>query len=91
LLSVEYIATPPLIYEALEYIPLDTPRQERRDCLERQGELGAIITDNQKRVYFQEVNNEGNNGKGKKKKVIELDSKNNSVVEGRAAVRPEED
>ena len=73
------------------------PEQERRDRSERQGELGAEMTDNRKRVRIQQVGNDGEDmevlpvDKGKGKEVVVLDGENELADRRGAAAGPEED
>ena len=73
------------------------PEQERRDRSERQGELGAEMTDNRKRVRIQQVGNDGEDmevlpvDKGKGKEVVVLDGENEPADRRGAAAGPEED
>jgi len=69
--------------------------QERRGRSERQGELGAEVTDNRKRVQIQQVCNDGESMEvppvDKEKEVVVLDGENEPANRRGAAIGPEED
>ena len=69
--------------------------QERRGRSERQGELGAEVTDNRKRVQIQQVCNDGESMEvppvDKEKEVVVLDGENELADRRGAAAGPEED